>query len=187
MRTFLAFDIPPDTKQQILKETAFISGIKAEGIKWVSEQNLHITVQFIGEVSPEDIPELVIFLQDGLSVCKEVNFHRPQLQLVPGKRPKICWIYLEAKAPEIEKLVRKFRKFLALKGYQTEKRKLLFHITLFRIKKRLPEIAVNQILTTELKIADFTVSSATLYQSLLRPQGPEYLEIAKFKLERSLV
>lgn len=185
MRTFLAFDIPEPAKEQLRQSISAFSGIKTDSVKWVREENLHITVQFIGEVSPQDIPDLVSFLQAEFNSCKEVQFTNPKLQLKPVKKPRICWIYLETKALETEKIVRRFRKFLAQKGYQTEKRKLLFHITLFRIKKRLPEILLNQILTTELKIADFKVSDATLYQSLLRPEGPEYLEIAKFKLKRS--
>ncbi len=185
MRTFLALDIPDEVKRQILQEAALFSGFKSDTVNWVREENLHITVQFMGEVAPQDIPELVIFLREELSRCREILFSNLQLQLIPGKKPAICWISMEADTPEMEKIMKRFRKFLTEKGYKTENRKLLFHITLFRIKKRLPEFITNQILTTELKILNFRVSTATLYQSVLRPQGPDYYEVVKFKLQRS--
>jgi RNA 2',3'-cyclic 3'-phosphodiesterase len=185
MRTFLALDIPQEIKRNLLREISDISNYKQDGIKWVSEENLHITAQFIGEVSTHDIPEIVTYLQESLSTCNEVVLSNPQLQLKPGKNPRLCWIHLESQTVEMEKVIRRFRKFLLKTGYKIENRKIMFHITLFRIKKRLPEILTNKILTTELKRLNFKVSTATLYESILRPQGPDYYEIARFKLQRS--
>ena len=65
-------------------------------------------------------------------------------------------------------------------GYKIDSRRFRFHTTLGRIKKRLPEKTIEQILTTELNIKDFEVSKVILYQSLLRPLGSRYIEIMKF-------
>jgi len=184
MRTFLALDIPSEIKKKIAQEISIISSSKNEAINWVKEANLHITAQFIGEVDPGDIRDIVEYLQRSFSRCGEVIFSNPQLQLIPGRKPRLCWILLETDNSEIEKLIKKFRKFLFKSGYNLENRKLKFHITIFRIKKRLPDFLTNQILTTELKKINFKVSSATLYESVLRPQGPDYYEIAKFKFTK---
>jgi 2'-5' RNA ligase len=57
---------------------------------------------------------------------------------------------------------------------------LNFHITLGRIKKRLPDFLIREILTTELKLVDFEISEAALYRSILKPEGPIYDKIAKY-------
>ena len=66
-------------------------------------------------------------------------------------------------------------------GYKIDSKPLEFHITLGRIKKRLPENAIKEILTTELKIKWFVVYNILLYKSLLKPTGPQYIELLNYR------
>ena len=184
MRTFLALDISDRIKKEILNQTSEIYCGKNNELKWVTEENLHITLQFIGEVEPSAIPEIVQFLHNAFNELGKIKFKFSQIQLIPAKKPRLGWILLETENTEILKNIRGFRKFLQQLGYETENRKQKFHVTLFRIKKKLPDLLTNRILTTELKKMSFKVSSATLYESVLRPEGPNYYEIAKLKFTK---
>ena len=181
MRTFVALDLPLNIKEDVAGVIKDLHSNCPFGVNWVPQENLHITFQFIGETKEEDIPEIAEFLEASFSELSALLFTNPKLEILPGRDPKIIWISLENSDSLIQKTSKRLKSKLRQMGYKIDSRRLRFHITLGRIKKRLPEKAVRQILTTELKINSFEVSEVTLYKSLLKPQGPRYIEMINFK------
>ena len=181
MRTFVALDLPENIKEDIAGVINDFRSNCTFGVNWVPQENLHITFQFIGDTKEEDIPEIAEFLETGFSELTALIFTNPKLEILPGRNPKIIWISLENKDISIQKISKRLKSKLKQIGYKIDSRRLRFHITLGRIKKRLPEKLVEQILTTELNIKGFEISKVTLYQSLLRSQGPRYIEIMNLK------
>ncbi len=181
MRTFVALELPETIKEDIAGVINDFRSNCPYGVNWVPQENLHITFQFIGEIKEEDIPEIAEFLETNFSELSALLFTNPKLEILPGRDPKIIWISLENEDSSIQKISKRLKNKLRQMGYKIDSRQLRFHITLGRIKKRLPEKLIEQILTTELNLKDFEVSKATLYQSLLKSQGPLYIEIMNFK------
>ena len=56
MRTFIAVEIPNDIKKEIGN---YIDSIQESfrGVKWVSPENLHLTIKFLGEVNESVLRE----------------------------------------------------------------------------------------------------------------------------------
>ncbi|MCK5050141.1 MAG: RNA 2',3'-cyclic phosphodiesterase [Candidatus Cloacimonetes bacterium] len=181
MRTFVALDLPETIKEDVSGAINNFRSLYPFGVNWVPQENLHITFQFIGETKEEDIPEIAELLETSFSGLPTLFFTNPKLEILPGRDPKIIWIGLENNDSLIQKTSKRLKSRLRQMGYKIDSRRLRFHITLGRIKKRLPENMVEQILTTELKINSFEVLKATLYQSLLKPHGPRYIEIVNIK------
>ena len=181
MRTFIALDLPKNIRENIAGVVNNFQSSCKFGVNWVPQENLHITFQFFGETKEEDIPEIAEFLETSFSELSSLLFTDLKLEILPGRDPKIIWISLENDDSLILKISKRLKSKLRQMDYKIDSRKLRFHITLGRIKKRLPEKVVRQILTTELKINNFEVSRVTLYKSLLKPQGPRYIEIINFK------
>ena len=181
MRTFVALDLPEKIKEDVAGVINNFRSYYPYGVNWVPQENLHITFQFIGETKKEDIPEIAEFLETSFSELSALLFTNPKLEILPGKDPKIIWISLDNNDSLVQKKLKRLKSKLRQMDYKIDSRRLRFHITLGRIKKRLPEKTIKQILTTELKINSFEVSEATLYKSLLKPRGPRYIEIIKFK------
>ena len=180
MRTFVALDLPENIKEDV---AAVISNFRSSypfGVNWVPQENLHITFQFIGETKEEDIPEIAEFIETNFSELSALLFINPKLEILPGKNPKIIWIGLENDDSLIQKISKKLKNELRKMGYKIDSRRFRFHITLGRIKKRLPEKTIEQILTTELNIKSFEVSRVILYKSLIKPRGPRYIEIVNY-------
>ncbi len=181
MRTFVALDLPETIKKDVAGVINDFRSNCPYSVNWVPQENLHITFQFIGETKEEDIPEIAKFLETSFSELSALLFTNPKLEILPGREPKIIWIRLENNDSSILKISKKLKSKLRQMGYKIDSRRLRFHITLGRIKKRLPDKSINQILTTELNINDFEVLKAILYKSLQKPQGPRYVEIVNFK------
>ena len=180
MRTFVALDLPLNIKVDVSGVINNLRSLCQFGVNWVPQENLHITFQFIGDTKEEDLPEIAEFLGTSFSGLPKLLFTNPKLEILPGRDPKIIWIGLENNESLIQKISKRLKNELRKMGYKIDSRRLRFHITLGRIKKRLPKKAARQILTTELKIRSFEVANAALYKSLLKPLGPQYIEVINF-------
>ncbi|MDO9576947.1 MAG: RNA 2',3'-cyclic phosphodiesterase [Candidatus Cloacimonadales bacterium] len=181
MRTFFALDLPEDVRRNISLLIENLQNSNVRGINWVAPENLHITFQFIGDTQLHDIPEIGDLLEKEFLALDKISFSNPKLEIIPPREPRIIWISLQTEHKNIFKAARQFKNKLLEMGYEPDKKSLRFHITLGRIKKRLPDFFIQKILTTELKIMGFKVSEATLYESFLRPQGPVYEKVLNYK------
>ncbi|MCF7792897.1 MAG: RNA 2',3'-cyclic phosphodiesterase [Candidatus Cloacimonetes bacterium] len=181
MRTFLALDLPDPIRQIISSLSSELQSLNVSGINWVESENLHITFQFIGDTHQHHILEITDFLEDIFSQMQSIHFSEPKLQIIPQRDPRIIWLSLQTNHKKIFQASRKIKEKLLEMGYKLDKKPLKFHITLGRIKKRLPKFFIQKILTTELKTIGFDISEAALYQSFLRPEGPVYDKIVKYE------
>jgi len=193
MRTFLALDIPNNFREDLANLIDDLRSYTKHEVNWVAPENLHITFQFIGKTEPEDIPEITqsaaelfssLFPSDSAkSYLKDLSFSNPKLEIHPPNRPRIIWISLISEDHKIFRINTKFKQILISKGYELDSKPLKLHITLGRVKKRLPEILIQRILTTELNRKAIMVEQATLYQSTLQPTGPVYTALAEFSFK----
>ena len=49
-RLFIAVLLPVTLKEEIMKMISELSDVSGDDVRWISEQNLHITLKFFGEV-----------------------------------------------------------------------------------------------------------------------------------------
>lgn len=62
MRLFTAIPVPDDIKQYATVIKKQLESTSPD-IKWVEEENYHLTLKFLGEVSPDDLQQLYDFLE----------------------------------------------------------------------------------------------------------------------------
>jgi RNA 2',3'-cyclic 3'-phosphodiesterase len=183
MRTFLALELSDSYRTKL---TSLISKLKIfdnKNIKWVTPENLHITLQFIGETKESDLTDFCTFLDESYKNKAKLLFASKKLDIVPNRDPKVIWIEMQNNDSWIINSHKKFKSFLNHKGYKINKKSLRFHITLGRIKKKIDSNLVNQILSEQIELPNFSVENITLIKSTLRPQGPIYETIANFNLK----
>ncbi|MDZ7793846.1 MAG: RNA 2',3'-cyclic phosphodiesterase [Spirochaetia bacterium] len=58
MRVFTAVPIPESLQEKIILSTASLRG-RYPKLKWVSQQALHITLNFLGEIEEEAVPQVL--------------------------------------------------------------------------------------------------------------------------------
>lgn len=179
MRTFLALNLPDNIRDSVADVILILSKSHQTGINWVIKENLHITFQFIGDTQRHHIKDITDECSNIFSDVAPILFDKPKLEIIPANQPRIVWISLQTEDKKIFSASRRLKDFLSSLQYDLDRKPLRFHITLGRVKKRLPDFFIQKILTTELNIFDFVVSKATLYESFLRPQGPIYESIAE--------
>ncbi len=189
VRTFLAIDLPLDLKRELsnLRKVALPEDNK---LKWVEEENFHLTLKFLGNI-PESLIEKIY--KSCVKVCEEFSSFPLELGEVgvfPEKGiPRVIWIGIEKAQDQLLSLYKGIEK--ALKSLKLEKKKESFHphITLIRVKEVKDPSALNVYLVKlkssalPLKGRAFLVKELTLFKSELSLKGPKYTPLKQIFLK----
>ncbi len=180
MRVFIAIDLPEELKEKIFRIYNKFKFIKA---KFVEKENLHITLKFLGELPPNKVNEIK-------EALRSIEFDKFRIKIKGlGAFPdfnniRVLWIGVTDGKDRLLELQRKVEVVCKKFGFALEK-EYVPHVTIARIKQVFNREKFSEIID-ELKNIDFgyfEVKEFKLKQSILRPQGPLYLDIEKYSLK----
>ncbi|MEA4811732.1 MAG: RNA 2',3'-cyclic phosphodiesterase [Anaerolineaceae bacterium] len=152
------------------------------------KQNLHLTLQFLGEVPGSHLKPMQSAILQALSGVRAFPFTPGLAGLLPNPyRPRILWIGLE---PAV--FFTRTANLLgnALSPYiKMDEKKFLPHITLARFNENHAALATVDLKNVVLPCChlpgtDLMADCVKLYQSELKPSGPVYTEMASFGLQK---
>lgn len=174
-RLFVAFALPAPVRAQLL---ALSGGIP--GARWQRDDQLHLTLRFIGEVDRHAA-------EDAALALAAVYF--PQIaialsgvgQFDSRGRPNAVWAGV-APHDALAGLHKKVDQALVRAGQPPEGRAYLPHITLARMNAQ--PGAADKFLATHAALASppFTLTHFTLYESHLGREGASYEAIERYAL-----
>lgn len=184
MRTFIAINLSPEIKKtlsELIKELAKVD----RSIKWVSEDGMHLTLKFLGEISKEKVAEI-----ENL-ITRISEKYRPFLLKLKGtgffppnrKAAMVLWVGVEEEK-NLEALQFQLEGELEKLGFPREKRRFHPHLTLGRVKNPYNLEPTLSLLEKyrERSFGEMKVEKITFFQSILRPTGAEYSILSEFKL-----
>jgi 2'-5' RNA ligase len=187
LRTFVAVDPGKNLRSRCvaLQETLARSGAD---VKWVEEENLHVTLLFLGEVLDRTVPDvcrtvaLVAGRHEGFTLDVQT------VGCVPNpRRPRVVWAGVGAGAQELVAIHDALEGPLQDLGcYRREERKYTPHITLGRVRG---EQATEDLATALARKADWQGGSVEVRELLvlssqLMREGPVYSVMGRGKLRR---
>jgi 2'-5' RNA ligase len=190
MRLFIAVDFEPAVRESLLAFSARArselerrSREAARAIKWVGEDQLHLTLHFLGEVDEPKARLLASSLAARASQQPfEVDFG--QIGWFPETGPpRVVWLDITRGTGELSATHAEAGRRLTALGFALEARPFRPHLTLGRVKRpvRAGELHVLSSLAGE-PTGAVLVDHATLYQSVLTPSGPVYTALARMPL-----
>ncbi len=176
IRLFVALTLPPPVKARLRMLQAGVPGAK-----WTPEENLHLTLRFIGEVEEPAFAEIA-------EALGEVAAPAFTLQLAGvgqfGDRRRAHALWAGAKPSEGLGLLRgRVETALSRAGVARDERKYLPHVTLARLKAANPA-RIGAFLAEHglFESPPFAVSSFTLFSSQLRHTHALYQAEADYPL-----
>ncbi len=175
-RLFVSIDLPDSIKEDLY--TICYGLVRT---KWVEEEQLHLTLRFIGEVDGS----VFIDIKDSL---KNVRIDPFPLRLKglghfpPKKNPRVLWVGMEPQ-DSVTMLRNRIESILVKIGLEPERRKFSPHITIARLKDP-PISKVARFLEERCLFSTtaFPVSDFCLYSSILTPKGPIHKVEARYNL-----
>ena len=179
MRVFIAVDINDEMRRELTRIQNVLSG-KLVNAKWVKPQNLHITIKFLGEIEPEAVGDITLSLEKPIKETPSFYIELGELGVFPNmKRPAVFWAGLKKGREEMSRLNELIQNSLYQIGYEKDSKPFSPHITLARFRKPVPS---NQIVkaiesVSPIKKAGHTINGVSIYESTLKPKGPEYKHV----------
>jgi 2'-5' RNA ligase len=183
-RIFVALKIEPGDIM-LRMHASLVSMLGNEKITWVSPQNIHITLAFLGDTVEDRIKIAGIVLKQKCSGFGEFDFLLTGAGLFSNFRdPKVIWAGIE-QSEQLSRLNGVIVKGLIDTGFKIEERPFQPHITLGRIKSLKEPESLRRALEKykETRIQEVHADAVTLFESILEPTGPIYKPIGKFKLQ----
>lgn len=187
LRAFIAIEIPPEIKKAIAAQTASLKKGAGRAVRWVSTENIHLTLKFLGEISPSNVEILSQTLQAECSQQTPFEITVTGLGCFPNShRPRVIWIGL-AVPPELGRLQSKIEASLARLGYEAEDKPFSPHLTIGRVREQVntEELRMLQASLNSINIGSlgtFRAQAVNLFKSDLQNTGSVYTRLFKAQL-----
>ena len=157
---------------------------RIEGIRWVSPENLHVTLKFLARIDEAQVDPIVATLEDHLRLFSPFIISAKGLGTFPNPtRPHVLWVGLEG--TQLGVLAATVERALDPLGFLPEKRAFQPHLTIGRWResqKASPQLAQDLAQWSDRHFGDSKISGVTLFQSILKPQGAEYHALRRVSL-----
>jgi 2'-5' RNA ligase len=180
MRLFVAVDIDDRTRGGVARaidalRTAMEAAQSSARVSWVAPDRLHLTLQFIGQVSEDTAAAIEARLGPPFDL-PAFEMRLGSVGTFPtGGRPRVVWLGLDRGADALAALHEEVQRRLADVPFRRESRAFSPHLTLARFKHGGTRVDVERISRVALRPAGgCTIDHVTLYQSRLSPRGPTY-------------
>ena len=178
-RLFVAIRPPEFVRDQLLD----LMPDGGEALRWQGEEQLHLTLRFIGEVERPQAEDLAAALGS-------VRFERFDLRLAgvgrfSRRRGGALWAGVAPKEP-LAALAAKVDRACVTAGLAPERRAYHPHLTLARWNGPEPNLAPFVHTNAGLSSDPWPADRFTLYQSHLRKDGAHYEAVAEYRADGTL-
>ena len=178
MRLFVAVTPPPEVREAALERARSVSW--KGRIRWVPQQNLHLTLKFLGETPEEEIPRLEAALE---SVCLGHRAFDLALESVGAfpstNKARTLWVGAGEGSEALTALAEDVENALQDLGFEREKRPFHPHATVGRAKDGRAAMTGGEPVSEP---PGFRVRSVELMRSRLTDEGAVYSVAASFAL-----
>ena len=190
MRTFIAVDFQTEILTKIERIIDYLrTQTPVDALKWVKRDNLHLTLKFIGEISPDKIYQVKALMAEALLSSTAFAVEVKGLGMYPNaNNPRVVWLGIENGSGLVD-THKRLNNILSQVNIKPDTRPFSPHLTIARVKKNaLP----NQVKLVGGTLSQFKVGSLgitrveniRLYQSELTPQGSIYTPLTTIALNQ---
>lgn len=176
IRLFVGVELPEDLRERL---ASLYTGVP--GARWVSPENMHLTLRFIGEVANDVADDI----HDALSMLRPRRFDINLSgvgHFETGDEVRALWVGVERNA-ELTALRDRIESALVRIGLPPDGRRFTPHITLARLRDAPPQ-RVSEFLAHNalFRAGPIPVAHFTLFSSYLQHSGAIYTPEAEYFL-----
>ena len=176
-RCFVALVLPAELREAVAGHFAR-EGRRVPGVRWVAAANLHLTLQFLGEVEAERISALREALEAAVSGHAAFRLGLRGAGAFPSaERPRVLWVGAGEGTAQASALGASVAAALAPLGFPAEERPFVPHLTVGRVAAPPRAREPLRRLLEDARDRDWggcLVPAAHLLRSELFPAGPIY-------------
>ena len=183
IRTFIAIKIVPQNELKSFFGKAKKS-FSDEPIKWVDENNLHLTLRFLGETTYEQVHIISRSIENIANQTENFSLIlKGTGYFINNRLPKVLFIKV-AESENLKNLAKLIESEVSEKGFESDHKSFKPHLTLGRIKylKNIERFDLFYNNWKEYEFQTVQVEEIIYYQSILISNGSIYKPLGKFEL-----
>jgi 2'-5' RNA ligase len=175
IRSFMAFDLENDTVLNRLASVQKLLFQTGADLKLVAPQNIHITLRFLGDITPAMAEEI-------FGEMKKVQFAPFTVRIngvgaFPDLRyPRVVWAGIAEGAEQLKNVFSQLEPMLRGLGFAADPKGFSPHLTIARVKSGKNKEQLAEFINKNAKYDFGTINAECLRlkKSDLTPQGPVY-------------
>ena len=190
MRVFIAIDIDEAVRKKLADLQSELQSkidIKKSDAKWVSPDNIHLTLKFLGEIKDAQLVDLCNITKEVAGRHKNFEVEFETVGYFGGRSARVLWVGAGQSCSQLLALQQDLEGQLAEAGWPRENRKFSGHLTLCRVRNSKAGFKLAQ-LTEEykdFKLGTTPADSVCVYHSQLTSTGPIYTVLGNYELADS--
>lgn len=185
LRCFVALELDEPARRDLAAVIARLREADAD-VKWVRPENLHLTLEFLGDVPVSGTGAVVGALTEALTAGpRAFSFRLAGMGTFGSSRsPRVIWVGLDEGKETVGELAARVAKALAPLGYLPPERGFTPHLTLGRCRsgKNAAQLMAAVAALRDYRGPAVAARRVVLFQSELRPSGPIYRPLAAVDL-----
>ncbi len=184
LRSFLAVVLPTAILSRIGEVQEDLKSSKAD-VRWVSPENIHLTLKFFGNIEESQIEPIVKSIEKPVRTTSPIGMTVRGMGAFPGlKNPRVIWVGLNDERRELAPFQNRLEKELEKIGFQPEDRPFHPHLTLGRMRSNRgkDELVRGLERHREEPFGSFQVDRVVLFKSDLTPKGAIYSPLREIRL-----
>jgi 2'-5' RNA ligase len=183
-RTFIAVSASPAIRQSAQRLVDLLRHAAGD-VKWVPVEDLHWTLQFLGDVGDLEIPSVCGAVSTATADLESFDLEARGAGAFPAAdRPRTLWLGAGRGSQAMVALHTAIQRKLDRLGYRGEARRFVPHITLGRAGRKGPPRPLVRELAglAEFDGGSMLVDEVTVFASRLGPEGSRYDVLARAPL-----
>jgi RNA 2',3'-cyclic 3'-phosphodiesterase len=185
MRCFVAIALPAAVRKHLVRVQDILRRSDPD-VKWVEEENLHLSLKFLGDVDEEPLARLKGLLSIEALRWPKIRLTYAGIGTFPEHgTPRVLWAGCSGDLERLAGLAGAVERAAEVVGVPREHRPFVAHLTIGRVRsarnvKRLKASLENQ---REVPLGSDDVGAFVLFKSTVTNKGPIYEELSAFPLQ----
>ncbi len=174
-RAFICVEVDEEIRKRVSELQQVLSG--GSLVKWVEEENLHVTLKFLGDISDEQVFKTSRVLRRVTRGVEPFEVEVGGLGTFPrGRQPQVLWVDVKDAGGRMEEIERGLAEGLEPLGVEKENRRFAPHLTIGRVRGSRGVGALLDRISRNRKFRGGrqAVRGVTFMRSVLAPSGPVY-------------
>jgi 2'-5' RNA ligase len=184
LRSFLAIELPATILKRIEEVQRDLKSSRAD-VRWVSPQNIHLTLKFFGNIEESIIESIIQLIEGPAQDATPFSLKIEGMGAFPSlKSPRVIWMGFQEGKERIVAIQKQLEREFEKIGFQPEGRPFHPHLTLGRMRSNRgkDELVREMERYREEAFGNFQVEKVILFKSELRPTGPIYTVLREVRL-----
>ncbi len=175
IRTFVGIFPPPEIQSALFAIQSRFK-IEGSGVNWEEPKKFHVTFKFLGDIFGEDVSRLDSSLRNMAKVLTSFEVRLARCGVFPtAHSPKVVWV--GSRPADNGSLVNAFgavESACVSAGFKKDEREFHPHITIGRVKRKMPENLIQKVENTTFEPLIFPCTELLIMKSVLSPSGSTY-------------